>query len=188
MRLLVFQYSYQSLLFSETVDKLLSRFLDLHLKSSLHLKFVFQSHETFHVEDATRTQQMLASYTSGQPSNPRRHPTCWASSQWSHTTSRTPCHGTWTCSTQSSPVHRVLLHGASNRDTHLYSPHSNSSASLTTTAYVQWADHQWNAEWADNPTRLCTLIPDTGTHQGCGAGAPEPVIFGGAGAGAAFKI
>jgi len=29
---------------------------------------------------------------------------------------------------------------------------------------AQWADHQWNAEWADNPTRLRTFIPDTGTH------------------------
>jgi len=32
---------------------------------------------------------------------------------------------------------RHLLHGASNRDTHLYPPHSNSSASLTTTTYVR---------------------------------------------------
>ena len=30
---------------------------------------------------------------------------------------------------------------------------------------VQWADHQWNAEWADSPTRLRTSIPDTGTHN-----------------------
>jgi len=29
---------------------------------------------------------------------------------------------------------------------------------------AQWADHQWNAEWADNPTRLRTLIPNTGRH------------------------
>ena len=29
---------------------------------------------------------------------------------------------------------------------------------------AQWADHQWNAEWADDPTRLRILIPDTGTH------------------------
>ena len=29
---------------------------------------------------------------------------------------------------------------------------------------AQWADRQWNAEWADNPTRLRTSIPDTGTH------------------------
>jgi len=28
----------------------------------------------------------------------------------------------------------------------------------------EWADHQWNAEWADNLTRLHTSIPDTGTH------------------------
>jgi len=27
-----------------------------------------------------------------------------------------------------------------------------------------WADHQWNAEWTDNPTRLRIFIPDTGTH------------------------
>jgi len=26
---------------------------------------------------------------------------------------------------------------------------------------AQWADHQWNAEWAENPTRLSTSIPDT---------------------------
>ena len=39
---------------------------------------------------------MPASYTSGQPSNPRRYPTCWASSQRSHIISRTPCHGAWT--------------------------------------------------------------------------------------------
>ena len=38
---------------------------------------------------------MPASYTSGQPSNSRRHPTCWASSPWGHTISRTPCHGAW---------------------------------------------------------------------------------------------
>jgi len=39
---------------------------------------------------------MPASYTSGQPSHTRRQQTCWASSQWSHTVSSTPCHGAWT--------------------------------------------------------------------------------------------
>ena len=29
---------------------------------------------------------------------------------------------------------------------------------------AQWEDHQRNAEGADNPTRLRTSIPDTGTH------------------------
>ena len=49
---------------------------------------------------------------------------------------------------------------------------------------AQWADQQWNAEWADNPTRLRTLIPDTGTHTlewpsqeepGSGSTASAPV-------------
>jgi len=29
---------------------------------------------------------------------------------------------------------------------------------------AQWVDNQWDAEWADNPTRLRSSIPDTGTH------------------------
>jgi len=41
------------------------------------------------------------------------------------------------CHTQHSPVHRVQTHGASNRDTHLYSPHNISSVHLTTTTYVR---------------------------------------------------
>ena len=28
-----------------------------------------------------------------------------------------------------------------------------------------WEDHRWNAKWLDNTTRLCTFIPDTGTHS-----------------------
>jgi len=65
------------------------------------------------------------------------------SSQWSHTPSSTPGHlllPPWSldiCSTQGSPVHRVQMHGASNRDTHLYPPLSNSSVHLTTTTYVR---------------------------------------------------
>ena len=39
---------------------------------------------------------MSASYSIGQPCYPHRHLTCWASSQWSHTVSSTPCHGPWT--------------------------------------------------------------------------------------------
>ena len=27
---------------------------------------------------------------------------------------------------------------------------------------AHWTDHQWNTEWADNPTKLLILIPDTG--------------------------
>ena len=39
-----------------------------------------------------------------QPSNPRRHSTCWASPQWSHTISSTPCHGAWTSAPLSAPL------------------------------------------------------------------------------------
>jgi len=28
-----------------------------------------------------------------------------------------------------------------------------------------WADHQWNAEWVDNPKRLRIFIPDSSTHS-----------------------
>ena len=72
------------------------------------------------------------------------------------------------CSTQRSPIHRVLLHGVSNRDTHYrLVPAAQQLLSLSDNSNIcaaQLADHQWNAKWADNPTRLRTLIPDTGTH------------------------
>jgi len=46
---------------------------------------------------------------------------------------------------------------------------------------AQWVDHQWNAEWADYPTKLRTLIPDTGIYPpsqeepGSGLTASAPV-------------
>jgi len=42
---------------------------------------------------------------------------------------------------------------------HLISSSENNNICAT-----QWADHQWNVEWADNPTRLRIFIPDTGIH------------------------
>ena len=69
-----------------------------------------------------------------------------------------------TFSTQRSPIHRVQMHGAWNRATHLYPPHNNSISSSDNNNIhaAHWADHQWNAEWAGNPTRLRTFIRDTG--------------------------
>ena len=67
---------------------------------------------------------------------------------------------------QHSPVHRVRMHGASNRDTHLCSLHNNSSVHLTTTylvGAVHWTDHQCKAEWLDNLMRIRTFISDNGT-------------------------
>ena len=59
-----------------------------------------------------------------------------------------------------------FLHGASIRDDNPFVL----AAQLFILSYnnnicaAQWADHQWNAGWADNPTRLRIFIPDTGTQ------------------------
>jgi len=60
------------------------------------------------------------------------------------------------------------MHGASNRCTHLYPPHNNSSVHDpdNNIRAAHWENHQWNSEWADNPTRLHIFIPDTGTYPG----------------------
>ena len=64
-----------------------------------------------------------------------------------------------------SPIHWVQTYSVSNRNTHLYTPHSISSVNLTTTTcVVHWPDHQWNVEWTDNATRLCIIIFGTSTH------------------------
>ena len=52
------------------------------------------------------------------------------------------------CTTQRSPVHRVGIHGISNRGTFLYPAHNNlisSSDDISKSAWF-WADHWWNAE------------------------------------------
>jgi len=64
---------------------------------------------------------------------------------------------------------KIIVHhlpSASNWDTHLHPPHSNSSVYLTTTAYVRRTERitNKNPQWADNPKRLLVFIPDTGTH------------------------
>jgi len=56
------------------------------------------------------------------------------------------------------------MHGASNRDTFEPAAQHLISLSDNNIRAAQWAYHQWNAEWADNPTRLRIFIPDTGTH------------------------
>ena len=41
------------------------------------------------------------------------------------------------------------------------------------TCAEHWANHQWNAERADNPIGLRTFIPDTGTHPPSGMTLPR---------------
>ena len=66
------------------------------LRSCLVPQCSYPPHWPRHQRRLANCDWMPASYTSGQPSNHRRHPTCWASSQWNHTISRTPWHGAWT--------------------------------------------------------------------------------------------
>ena len=41
-----------------------------------------------------------------------------------------------------------------------------SSSDNNNSRAAHWADHQWDAEWADNPTKLCIFIPNIGTNPG----------------------
>jgi len=51
---------------------------------------------TLHQRRFANCYWIPASYTSGQTSYPRRHPTCWFSSIRSFTVPTTPCHAAWT--------------------------------------------------------------------------------------------
>ena len=62
----------------------------------VHVWCSYPPHWPHHQLRLANCDWMPALYTSGQPSNPRRHPTCWASPQCCHIVSRMQCHGTWT--------------------------------------------------------------------------------------------
>jgi len=109
---------------------------------------------------------MPVSYTSVQPSYPRRHPTCWASSQRNHTIFRTPCHEAWTSAPLSAHPSNECCCTAPQIETPI-------CTRRTTTHQLLWQQQHtcgavggssMDAEGANNPTRLRTLIPDTGTH------------------------
>jgi len=108
---------------------------------------------------------MPASYTSGQPYNPRRHQTADLRRR----------RATLSLGRRAmEPGH--LLHSALTRPSgatarslksrHPFVPAAQQLISFydNNICAAQRGDQQWNAEWADNPTRLRTLIPDTGTH------------------------
>jgi len=137
------------------------------LPSCLVPQCSYPPHRPRHQWRLTRCDGMPASYTSGQPSNPRRHPTCWAPLQRSHTflgrRALEPGHllrSVLTCPTTADARHL--------KSRHPFVPAAQQLTSLSdnnNTRAAQWADHQWNGEWADNPTRFRILIPDTGTYQ-----------------------
>jgi len=66
------------------------------LRACLVPQCSYLPHQPCHQQRLANCDWIPAFYTSRQRCNPRRHPTCWASSQWSHTVSSMPCHGAWT--------------------------------------------------------------------------------------------
>ena len=116
---------------------------------------------------------MPASYTSGQPYHPRRHPTCWASSQKSYTVSSTPWHEAWASTPLSTHLSVQCKCTAPQIKTpscrltaaqQLISSSDNNNVGYSRLRAAHGADHQWNAEWEDNPTRPRIFISDTGTQ------------------------
>ena len=63
-----------------------------------------------------------------------------------------------------SPVQRVQMHGTSNRETRLY-PQQLICLFDNNIRAAHLPAYQWNPEWADNPARLRTFIPNTWTHR-----------------------
>ena len=136
------------------------------LRSCLVPPCSYPPHRHRHQRRLANCDWMPASYTSGQLSNPHRHPTCWASSQRSTLSlarrAMEPGH----------LLHSVLTRpsGAAARRLemrHPFVPTTQQIISFSDNIIIraaQLADQQWNAEWADNSTRLRTSIPDTGTH------------------------
>jgi len=69
-------------------------------------------------------------------------------------------------------LHSALTHPSSanarrHKSRHQFVPaaqHVVSSSDNNNVRAAQWADHQWNAEWADITTRLRIFISDTSTH------------------------
>jgi len=72
-----------------------------------------------------------------------------------------PCHGAWTTAPLSA--HRPSSADARRlKSRHPFLPAAQQLISLfnnNNTRAAHWADHQWNAEWAENPTRLCIFRP-----------------------------
>ena len=107
-----------------------------------------------------------ASHTSGQPYNPRRHPTCWASSQCSHTVSSTSCHVAWTSAPLSAHPSIECKRTAPQIETPICTRRTTSHQ------FIWQQQHTCGAVGITNgmrsgrtsPTSLRSFITDTGTH------------------------
>ena len=113
------------------------------------------------------------------------YPACWTSSQKSHTVASMPrAKKLGHLLTPLSPVHRVGTHDISNRDTHLYPPHKNSSVHLmTTTTEMRQITDGKRSGWTtlrDSVLSSPTPAPNpwewpSQEQRGCGLTAYAPV-------------
>ena len=107
------------------------------LRSCLVPQCSYPPYWSHHQRRLANCDWMPASYSSGQLSNPRRHPTWWASSQRSHTISSTPCHGAWTPAPLSAHP-SIGCNARRLKSRHPFVPAAKHLISfLTTTTYVR---------------------------------------------------
>jgi len=107
------------------------------LRSRLVPQCSYPPHRPRHQRRLANCDWRPASHPSGQPSNPRRHPTCWASSQRSHTISRTPFHRAWTPAPPSAHPSIECRYTAPQMETPIFTRCTITQFFLTTTTYVR---------------------------------------------------
>ena len=96
------------------------------LRSCLVPQCSYPPHRPRHQRRLANCDWMPAPFTSGQPSNTRRHPTCWAPSQWSHAVFSTPCHVAWTSAPLSAHLSIQCKRTAPQNETSICTRHTTS--------------------------------------------------------------
>ena len=136
------------------------------VRSCLVLQCSYLPYRPRHQQHLANCDWMPAPYTSRQPSYPRRHPTCWASSPRSHTVSSTLCHGVLT----PAPLSAYLSIESKCTAPQIKIP---ICTHRTTTHQFIWQQQHMcgtlgrspmECRVSGNPIRLHTFISDTGTH------------------------
>jgi len=95
--------------------------------------------------------------------NPRRYPTCWASSQWSHTVSSTPCHGACRSASLSSHPPIECKCTAPLIETPICTRHTTSHQFIWQHTCGAVGGLPMECGVDGQPHKTCIFIPDTGT-------------------------
>jgi len=152
------------------------------LRACLMPQCSYPPHRPRHQQRLANCDWMPASYTSGKPSNSRRHQPaelhCSGATLYLARRAMEPGHLLYSALTRpSSAVARRLKsrHPFVSSAQNLISSSDNNIIGA-----ARWTDRQWTAECTHNPTRLRIFIPDTGTppewasQEEHGPGYPPP--------------